>query len=205
MVCNYVDLATKTIPDRPLRCFGTSSGHRLRIRRPTVTIRTSAIPWLTGLLAFTSITMAQDPIAIDGRELTAIHSTRRVPTRPVADDGPRLPIWRYQVISPVNGASYSGYMVGTDPFLRGARMTTIPVILVPFIVQFTNTATGFTTTFDPSAAPDMGCTAGQTAMSLVENSPIFQNYPWTLNGVDVGVTQYIDAFQRSNFGNYLLD
>ena len=103
----------------------------------------------------------------------------------------------------MNGTSYSGYMVGTDPFLRGARTTTIPVILVPFIVQFTNTTTGFTTTFDPSTAPDAGCTAGQTAMSLVENSPIFQNRPWTLNGVDVGVTQYIDAFQRSNFWKYV--
>jgi hypothetical protein len=59
--------------------------------------------------------------------------------------------------------------------MRGARRTTVPVILIPFIVQFTNTTTGFTTTFDPSTAPDTGCTAGQTAMSLVENSPIFQS------------------------------
>jgi hypothetical protein len=73
------------------------------------------------------------------------------------------------------------------------------------IVQFTNTTTGFTATFDPSTAPDAGCTAGLTAMSLVENSPIFQNFPWTLNGVDVGVTQYIDAFQLSNFWNYVLN
>ena len=42
-------------------------------------------------------------------------------------------------------------------------------------------------------------------MSLVENSPIFQNYPWTLNGVDVGVTQYLDAFQRSNFWERMQD
>lgn len=143
--------------------------------------------------------MAQDPIPTDGREPVAIHGARRFPTRPVSDAAPGLPIWHYDVVSPVNGASYSGYIVGTDPFLRGARTTSIPVILVPFIVQFTNTSTGFTTTFDPSTAPDAGCTAGQTAMSLVENSPIFQNYPWTLNGVDVGMTQYLDAFQRSNF------
>ena len=70
-------------------------------------------------------------------------------------------------------------------------------------MQFTNTTTGFATTFDPATAPDAGCTAGQTAMSLVENSPIFQRRDWTLNGVDVGVTQYIDAFQRSNFWQYV--
>ena len=143
--------------------------------------------------------MAQEPSPIDGREPSFIHGVARFPRRPIAGTGTGLPIWHYDVVSPLNGASYSGYMVGTDPFLRGARTTTIPVILVPFIVQFTNTSTGFTTTFDPSTAPDAGCTAGQTAMSLVGNSPIFQNYPWTLNGVDVGVTQYLDAFQRSNF------
>jgi len=94
-------------------------------------------------------------------------------------------------------------MVGTDPFLRDRnKTTTIPVILIPFIVQFTNTSTGFTTTFDPSTAPDASCTAGQTVMSLIENSPIFQNYSWTLNGVNVGTTKYVDAFHRSNFWNY---
>ena len=154
---------------------------------------------LLGLLAFAGLTMAQDRMPIDGPEPASIHGARRFPTRPGADATPGLPIWHYEVVSPVNGASYSGYMVGTDPFLRGARTTIIPVILVPFVVQFTNTSTGFTTTFDPSTAPDAGCTGGQTAMALVENSPIFHNYPWTLNGVDVGVTQYLDAFQRSNF------
>ena len=166
-------------------------------------MRRLALPWLAGLLAFASVTLAQDPVPIDGPEPTSIHGVRRLWPRPVRDAGPELPIWQYQVVSPVNGVSYRGYMVGTDPSLGGSTTTTIPVILVPFIVQFTNTTTGFTTTFDPSAAPDAACTAGLTAMSLVASSPIFQNYPWTLNGVNVGVTQYIDAFQRSNFWNYV--
>lgn len=155
--------------------------------------------WLAGLLAFTTGIMAQDPVLIDRPEPTSIHGARLYPPRPLRNRGPELPIWHYQITSPLDGISYSGYMVGTDPSVGGA--TTIPVILVPFIVQFTNTTTGFTTTFDPSAAPDAGCTAGLTAMSVVEQSPLFQNYPWTLNGVNVGVTQYIDAFQRSNFWN----
>jgi hypothetical protein len=155
--------------------------------------------WLATLLVITGVTFAQDPIPSDGRESVSIHGERTVLPRPVFNAGPRLPTWQYQIVSPLNGASYTGYMVGSSPFLREARTTTIPVTLVPFIVQFTNTSTGFTTTFDPSTAPDAGCTAGQTAMSLVENSPIFQSRPWTLNGVDVGVTQYLDAFQRSNF------
>ncbi len=114
-----------------------------------------------------------------------------------------LPIWRYQLSSPITGITYSGSMVGTSPFNRGARATTLPVILVPFVIRFENTSTGFSTTFDPSTAPDSGCTAGQTAMSLVENSPLFQSQDWTLNGVYVGNTQYIDAYQRANFWQYV--
>ncbi len=120
-----------------------------------------------------------------------------------AQVAPALPIWNYQIVSPLNGLTYSGYMVGTSPFNRGARTTTVPVLLVPFIVTFQNTTTGFTTTFDPSTAPDPGCTANQTVMSLIENSPIFQPRDWTLNGVYVGNTQYIDAFQRANFWQYV--
>ncbi len=145
--------------------------------------------------------MAQDPIRIDGPEPTAIHGPRTFEARPIRGTDPGLPIWRYQITSPVNGISYRGYMIGTDPSSGGARTTTIPVILVPFVVQFTNTTSGFTTTFDPSTAPDAGCTAGLSAMSLIEDSPLFHDRPWTLNGVDVGVTQYIDAFQRANFWN----
>jgi hypothetical protein len=150
----------------------------------------SAIRCLVVLLAATSLSSAQNPIP---------NRPRRSETSP---GSPHLPLWQYQILSPLNQTVYTGYMVGTSPFLRGAKTTTIPVILVPFIVQFTNTTTGFTTTFDPSTAPDAGCTAGQTALSLIENSPLFQSRPWTLNGVDVGTTQYIDAFQRSSFWKY---
>jgi hypothetical protein len=157
---------------------------------------------LAALLAFSRLARAQDPIQAVASEPTSIHGVLRPPARTLRNTGPELPIWHYQFVSPVSGSSYNGYMVGTDPYRPRASTITVPVILVPFVVQFTNTTTGFTTTFDPSAAPDAGCTAGQTALSLVENSPIFQNYPWTLNGVDMGVTQYLDAFQRSNFWNY---
>ncbi len=93
---------------------------------------------------------------------------KRFPEPPVELGGLRLPTWQYQIVSPLDGNLYTGYMVGTSPFGRGARTTTVPVVLVPFIVQFTNTTSGFSTTFDPSTAPDSGCTASQTAMSLIE-------------------------------------
>ena len=116
---------------------------------------------------------------------------------------PALPIWSYSLTSPIDSNLYSGYMVGTSPYNRGARSTTIPVVLIPVIATFTNTTSGFTTTFDPTSAPDAGCTANQTALSLVENSPVFQSQSWTMNGVSVGSTQYVDAFRRANFWQYV--
>src|SRR5215469_6634917 len=172
-------------------------------RRPAQLCRSrNSLRGLACLMIAASL-RAQDSIPAVGMESASIHGARGAPNRPAASAGPGLPIWHYQIVSPVNEARYEGYMVGASPFERGSRTTTIPVILIPFIVQFQNTTTGFSTTFDPTTAPDAGCTAGQTAMSIVENSPIFQNYPWTLNGINVGVTQYIDAFQRSNFWRYL--
>ncbi|HTA44809.1 MAG TPA: hypothetical protein VK789_20315 [Bryobacteraceae bacterium] len=153
-------------------------------------------------MIISSVAAAQDSALIDAPETTAIHGANMV-RRPHPDSRPGLPTWQYQVVSPVNGISYTGYMVGKSPFRRGARTTTVPVILIPFVVEFTNTTSGFSTTFDPSTAPDAGCTASQTAISLVENSPIFQTRAWTLNGVDVGETQYVDAFQRSNFWQFI--
>jgi hypothetical protein len=197
---NYVDFVTKRYLIAGLTTLKRCRYTIPRIGRPTVMIQAVALRWLAGLLAVTGVTLAQDPIPIDGTEPTSIHGERGFQTRPVRNSGHGLPIWQYQVTSPVNGVSYTGYMVGSGPSDHG-RTTTIRAILVPFIVQLTNTTTGFSTTFDPSTAPDAGCTSGLTAIHLVESSPIFQNYPWTLNGVDVGVTQYVDAFQRSNFWN----
>ena len=36
-------------------------------------------------------------------------------------------------------------------------------------------------------------------MSLILNSPLIGEPDFTLNGVNVGVSQYLDAFQRANF------
>jgi hypothetical protein len=161
---------------------------------------------IVAFVFITKATVAQEPSEIETRERISAHIARPTHGSPRANAAaaqPQLPIWTYQTVSPLTGSAYGGYMVGANPFFRGARATTIPVVLVPFRVEFTNTTSGFTATFDPSTAPDAACTAGQTAMSLVENSPIFQSRPWTLNGVDVGTTQYLDAFQRSNFWQYV--
>jgi hypothetical protein len=168
--------------------------------------KTSVLVCFAILSFFAKPTVAQETSQIEALDRISVHVARPI-DKPspghAAAAAPQLPIWRYQITSPVDGVSYGGYMVGSNPFFRDARTTTIPVILIPFIVEFTNTTSGFTAKFDPSSAPDAACMAGQTAMSLVENSPIFQSRPWILNGVDVGTTQYVDAFQRSNFWQYV--
>ena len=47
---------------------------------------------------------------VDLVEPTSIDGARRIPKRLVVDTGPGLPIWRYHIFSPLNEASYSGYI-----------------------------------------------------------------------------------------------
>jgi hypothetical protein len=177
---------------------------RLRWRMPSLLCAVFVVATGASLRAQDPVPIPSDealPIDINNANLTSSTDANVSPQPNTAE--PSLPIWRYQLSSPITGFTYSGYMVGTSPFNRGARTIILPVILVPFVISFQNTTSGFSATFDPSTAPDTGCTAGQTAMSLVENSPIFQSQDWTLNGVYVGNTQYIDAYQRANFWQYV--
>ena len=97
----------------------------------------------------------------------------------------------------LGGGVYSGTILGRNPLLRGKTTTTIPTQIVPLIITI-NDGTS-TVTYDPTV-PD-GCIPGSpTDISVINASPIFQNNPWTMNGVPMGTTQYIDAFQRAEFG-----
>jgi hypothetical protein len=112
----------------------------------------------------------------------------------VSDTG-SIPLWDYNVTSPLNGHAYSGTMVGRSPFFHGARTTNIPAIVVPLIIKFSDGSV-----FDPTAT-DSNCSPAGTPLDLTQNSPIFVPVDITMNGVDMGVTQYADAFQRANFWN----
>ena len=105
-----------------------------------------------------------------------------------------IPMWAYSVVSPLDGNLYSGQMVGRSPLFHGHRATTIPVYLVPVILTFASTGTAF----DPTS-PDPCLSSNNTVLRVVQNSPIFQNFTYIINGADVGNTQYVDAFQRANF------
>jgi hypothetical protein len=106
-----------------------------------------------------------------------------------------LKMWKYSIKSTrigSKGQAFTGMMVGKSPITTNGTTTTT-VYVVPLIVQIGSH------TFDPTA-PDSSCLAGYTPLELLKDSPMVLAYnDFTVNGVDVGVAQYSDAFQRANF------
>ncbi len=96
-------------------------------------------------------------------------------------------------------STYTGMIVGTSP--TGSKVTTtVPAVLVPVILKIKQG--GITYTFSP-ASGDSGCLGSLNAFSLMRESPLFQNANFTFNGVNVGDTQYADAFLRGEFWSYV--
>lgn len=90
------------------------------------------------------------------------------------------------------GTSFT--MVGTNPQNTNTT-TTITAYLIPIRIVF-----GSTGVFDPSHV----LSNGKTVVKNTSDSPIFNSgIDFVQGGVDVGNTQYIDAFQRGNFWGYV--
>jgi len=104
-----------------------------------------------------------------------------------------IPLWSYSITA-YDGRTYQGEMVGRSPYAHGHRSTTIPTYVIPVVFTFADT----NTVFDPTAG-NVCSPNGGNVLSLVHGSPIFQNAAFSMNGVNVGNTQYLDAFQRGNF------
>lgn len=102
-----------------------------------------------------------------------------------------LPTWNGSFT--YNNTTYSYNMVGTAPSTN--TTTTIPVLIIPVKIVITSNS-GSTTTFDPSTV----LTNGRTVIENIIASPLFDSSTtYIQGGVNVGTTQYIDAFQRANF------
>ena len=93
--------------------------------------------------------------------------------------------------------------------------TTVTTPVVPLIITVNSVATGVnsngivstksgTTTFDPTVA-DTACLGKHNHIPLVltEQSPIFQSANFSFGPTVVGNTQYVDAFQRGNFWQFV--
>jgi hypothetical protein len=109
-----------------------------------------------------------------------------------------IPNYSYSVVSPVDGKTYNGQIVGANPTTRPAHPTVVPTVIVPVRLVFKYSST-VSYIFDPTVT-DPGCIgSGRTALGLTEQSPLFNDVTYKLGSTTVGNTQYIDAFQRANF------
>ena len=104
-----------------------------------------------------------------------------------------IPMWNYSTVAQ-DGKTYTGSMVGRSPFAHGHRVTTVPTYLIPVIFTFQYSGDVFDPTVYDGCAP-----ANESVITLIKNSPLIGTPNFTLNGVNVGVAQYVDAFQRANF------
>ena len=122
-----------------------------------------------------------------------------------------LATFSYTVTSSRDGNTYTGAMVGQNPFGSGFAPTTITTPVIPLIITTNAVATsvnnaGFittkkgVTTFNPTIA-DTSCLSApnDVPVTLFQQSPIFQSAKFKFGHTLVGATQYVDAFQRGNF------
>lgn len=75
--------------------------------------------------------------------------------------------------------------------------TTVPAVVVPVILNITQGGTVFS--FDPTSGDSDCIGAGNTALGLTMNSPLFSSAPFVINGEDEGTTQFANAFTNAQF------
>jgi len=92
-----------------------------------------------------------------------------------------------------SGTTYNYNMVGAAPSTNSTATITTFIIPIKIVITARN---GTKTTFDPSHVLSNGSTVTNNTLT----SPLFDSTTtYTQGGVDVGTTQYIDAYQRANF------
>jgi hypothetical protein len=90
------------------------------------------------------------------------------------------------------GQTFKGKMVGSSPFTNKGT-TTETVYVVPLILKIGGL------TFDPTVA-DPVCMAGKVPLTVLKKSPmVVATHDFKMNGIDMGPTQYSDAFRRAEF------
>lgn len=106
---------------------------------------------------------------------------------------PAVPLQSWNGSFTFGGTNYTYNMVGAAPSSNATATITTYIIPVKIVITARN---GKKTTFDPSHV----LSNGNTVTTNTVDSPIFDSTTtYTQGGVDVGTTQYIDAFQRANF------
>jgi hypothetical protein len=90
------------------------------------------------------------------------------------------------------GTQYTYNMVGTAPSTNTS--TTVPIYIIPVKIVITSRRTQYT--YDPAHVLPNGKSVTNNTIA----SPVFDSSTtYIQGGVNVGKTQYVDAFQRANF------
>jgi len=169
--------------------------------------------WSTILLLLSTFASAQDRGKL--KAYTVVRPARdangKVLDPATASAISSLATFSYTVTSSRDGNTYTGAMVGQNPFGSGFTPTTVTTPVIPLIITTNAVATsvnkaGFittekgVTTFDPTVA-DTSCLSApnDVPLTLFQQSPIFQSAKFKFGHTSVGDTQYTDAFQRGNF------
>ena len=113
-------------------------------------------------------------------------------TEAVAQPDVQVPIWTGTF--KFNNQTFTYHMVGTDPSL-GSATSNIPVVIVPLKFHFTDGTN--------LSASQTVCGDTKNTKYRVKNSPIIKNAAFSPGGTNVGTTQYVDAYQRANFWNFV--
>jgi hypothetical protein len=95
--------------------------------------------------------------------------------------------------------TYSGVLVGGNPFLANPTPVTIDAVLISLVIRIIQ-PDGKVVLFDPTA-PDSCDLGGFSAQYRFRHSPLVDASDLTFNGVSVGSAQYIDGFMRAEFWN----
>jgi len=96
----------------------------------------------------------------------------------------------------VGTKSFTYVMAGKNPAVKTTNPSaTIKVLLVPLIIKFPDGKSWNPTKTD-------SCDTGASALSRVQQSPVFTAQNWTWGGTSIGKSQVVDAFQRAEFWKY---
>lgn len=142
-------------------------------------------------MSLAGIGFAQNPAGVSPMFVT-LPPHSYYPVKP-ADPAVQLPQWTFQWTSSFNNRTFNTVIVGADPRSSNAT-TTVTVGIIP--IKMVYGANNGNKTFDPST-PYFG---NFSTTQMVALSPIFKSeFDYKQGGVDLGTTQYIDAYQRGDF------
>jgi hypothetical protein len=159
----------------------------LQQKEQSASAEKSDSPWIQGKARF--VTLHRDMVGntLNSRKNGPIVKSSE--SQQGKQEGHRqMPFW--QGSFSFMGTNFPFRMIGTDP-AKGSATTRVPVEIIPLDLTF---ADG--TELSPMQT---ACGDTQSAIQRILQSPLFQNFPFTVGGTSVGNTQYEDGFQRANF------